>query len=82
MARGLNADIGVLSFEVGDAENLASADGAFDVVANIESSHCYGNIPRFTREVARVQGDDPGKGPQVETSAVKRRAKLALTQSR
>lgn len=54
LARGLNADTGVLSFEVGDAENLPFADGAFDIVVNIESSHCYGNMPRFAREVARV----------------------------
>ncbi len=43
-----------LSFEVGDAENLSFADGAFDAVANVESSHCYGNVARFFGEAARV----------------------------
>ena len=54
LARKLNSDTGILSFEVGDAENLPFADGAFDIVVNIESSHCYGDVPRFAREVGRV----------------------------
>jgi SAM-dependent methyltransferase len=41
-------------FGVGDAENLSLPDAAFDVVVNVESSHCYGNIEKFFNEVARV----------------------------
>lgn len=54
LARSLNSDASNLAFEVGDAESLPFADGAFDIVVNIESSHCYGDMPRFAREVARV----------------------------
>jgi SAM-dependent methyltransferase len=53
-ARRLNADTQSLSFEIGDAEKLPFADGSFDVVVNVESSHCYGNVPAFASEVARV----------------------------
>lgn len=53
-ARKLNADAPGLSFEVGDAERLPFADGAFDIVVNIESSHCYGDVAAFARETARV----------------------------
>jgi SAM-dependent methyltransferase len=54
LARRLNADTASLSFEVGDAERLPFADGSFDVVVNIESSHCYANVPAFASEAARV----------------------------
>ncbi len=53
-ARRISGDTRSLSFEVGDAEKLPFADGSFDLVINIESSHCYGNVPAFAREVARV----------------------------
>ena len=43
-----------LRFVVGDAEQLPFADATFDVVVNVESSHCYGNVEKFLREVARV----------------------------
>jgi SAM-dependent methyltransferase len=43
-----------LSFEVGDAERLPFADGAFDAILNVESSHCYGHFDLFLREVRRV----------------------------
>jgi SAM-dependent methyltransferase len=43
-----------LSFQVGDAERLPFADGAFDAVLNVESSHCYGRFDLFLREVRRV----------------------------
>jgi SAM-dependent methyltransferase len=43
-----------LSFESGDAENLPFVAGSFDVVLNIESSHCYGELHGFLREVRRV----------------------------
>lgn len=53
-ARRINRDTPSLSFKIGDAENLPFPDGAFDVVINIESSHCYGDVPAFAREVSRV----------------------------
>jgi SAM-dependent methyltransferase len=43
-----------LAFQQGDAEALPCPAGAFDVVANVESSHCYGSIPTFLGEVFRV----------------------------
>lgn len=43
-----------LEFVQGDAENLPFADGSFDVVVNVEASHCYPDFPRFLSEVARV----------------------------
>jgi SAM-dependent methyltransferase len=43
-----------LWFEVGDAEQLPFGDATFDVVLNVESSHCYGHFDRFLREVRRV----------------------------
>lgn len=42
------------SFMEGDAENLAFDDNSFDFVTNVESSHCYGDILKFYREVFRV----------------------------
>jgi SAM-dependent methyltransferase len=43
-----------LTFVQGDAEALPFADASFDVVVNVESSHCYLNVPRFLDEVHRV----------------------------
>jgi SAM-dependent methyltransferase len=43
-----------LWFEAGDAERLPFGDGSFDVVLNVESSHCYGHFELFLREVRRV----------------------------
>ena len=43
-----------LSFCVGDSEKIPFKDESFDIVLNIESSHCYGNIPLFLTEVKRV----------------------------
>lgn len=43
-----------LSFRQGDAEALPFADGSFDVVVNVESSHCYGSMEGFVGEVSRV----------------------------
>ena len=53
-ARDLNADTANLAFEVGDAEALPFDDESFDVVVNIESSHCYADVSRFAHEAARV----------------------------
>ncbi|HET7288356.1 MAG TPA: class I SAM-dependent methyltransferase, partial [Pyrinomonadaceae bacterium] len=43
-----------ISFHEGDAENLPFANGSFEVVTNVESSHTYPNIDRFYSEVFRV----------------------------
>jgi ubiquinone/menaquinone biosynthesis C-methylase UbiE len=43
-----------LSFQVGDAEQLPFGNASFDVVLNVESSHCYGRFDAFLREVRRV----------------------------
>ncbi len=43
-----------LSFYCGDAESIPFENNNFDVVINVESSHCYGNIRKFFGEVFRV----------------------------
>jgi len=43
-----------LSFVHGDAEHLVFKDELFDLVVNVESSHCYGSMDRFLAEVVRV----------------------------
>ncbi len=45
---------GVLSFVEGDAQALPFEAGSFDVVLNVESSHCYPSRPKFFAEVVRV----------------------------
>jgi SAM-dependent methyltransferase len=41
-------------FKVGDALNIPLDDGSCDAVLNVESSHSYGNLPRFLSEVRRI----------------------------
>jgi ubiquinone/menaquinone biosynthesis C-methylase UbiE len=43
-----------LRFLHGDAEDLSFPDATFDAVVNVESSHCYGEMAQFLREVNRV----------------------------
>jgi ubiquinone/menaquinone biosynthesis C-methylase UbiE len=43
-----------LSFSCGKAESLPFEKDAFDVVINVESSHCYGSLDSFLKEVQRV----------------------------
>ncbi len=43
-----------LIFQEGNAERLPFESNIFDVVYNVESSHCYANIPAFLSEVHRV----------------------------
>ena len=49
-----NHAIDGLSFVHGDAEDLPFDDASLDAVINVESSHCYGSMPVFLREVHRV----------------------------
>jgi fatty-acid O-methyltransferase len=43
-----------LEFVEGNAEKLPFPDQSFDVVINVEASHCYPRFARFLDEVARV----------------------------
>lgn len=43
-----------LRFVRGDALDLPFADESFDVVVNVEASHCYPDFGKFLAEVARV----------------------------
>jgi ubiquinone/menaquinone biosynthesis C-methylase UbiE len=43
-----------LAYRVGDAESLPFGEASFDAVVNVESSHCYGSLVQFLREVRRV----------------------------
>lgn len=43
-----------LRFVQGDAENVPFDDQQFDIVINVESSHCYPSLNAFFREVKRV----------------------------
>lgn len=47
-------NINNLSFKVGDSESLPFEDNSFDVVINVESSHCYSSMDNFLSEVKRV----------------------------
>jgi ubiquinone/menaquinone biosynthesis C-methylase UbiE len=48
------ADIPNLKFIQGDAEKINFPDNSFDVIINIESSHCYSDMAGFINGVARV----------------------------
>ena len=50
----LHKNIKNLSFKNGDAEKIPFPDNSFDVILNVESSHCYGNMTKFIAEVYRV----------------------------
>ena len=43
-----------LQFLEGNAQDLPFEGSSFDVVYNVESSHCYGDINKFVSEVYRV----------------------------
>ena len=43
-----------LDFVCGDSENIPFSENIYDVVINVESSHCYGSMERFLSEVYRV----------------------------
>ncbi|MBO6920398.1 MAG: class I SAM-dependent methyltransferase [Rhizobiaceae bacterium] len=54
IAKKLNKVGNDLVFQIGDAENLPFENDAFDIILNIESSHCYANMDAFVREVERT----------------------------
>lgn len=43
-----------LEFQVGDSENIPFENNTFEVVYNVESSHCYPSRRNFINEVFRV----------------------------
>jgi SAM-dependent methyltransferase len=43
-----------IDFKVGDALDIPLSDGSCDAVLNVESSHSYGNLPKFIGEVRRI----------------------------
>ncbi len=43
-----------LDFLYGSAEDIPFSNNTFDLILNVESSHCYPNFDNFLREVARV----------------------------
>ncbi|MEE8151634.1 MAG: class I SAM-dependent methyltransferase [candidate division NC10 bacterium] len=47
-----------LSFVTGDAELLPFKDNRFDVIVNVEASHCYGSKDAFLTQVKRVLRKD------------------------
>lgn len=46
-----------LKFITGDAENMPFDDESFDILVNVESSHCYNSMKRFLEQVKRVLSD-------------------------
>lgn len=43
-----------LAFVTGDAESLPFQDNSFDVIVNVESSHCYSSMDHFISEAVRI----------------------------
>jgi len=54
LCRGWYSDQENLTFVEGSAEKLPFDSESFDIVYNVESSHCYANIPSFLSEAFRV----------------------------
>jgi ubiquinone/menaquinone biosynthesis C-methylase UbiE len=54
LATNMHKDEKTLTFIQGDAEKLDFANETFDVIINVESSHCYGTPELFFEEVMRV----------------------------
>jgi ubiquinone/menaquinone biosynthesis C-methylase UbiE len=53
-----NSHLQRAEFLASDAQRLPFADSSFDVVLNLESSHCYRHFDLFVAEVARVLKND------------------------
>ena len=54
LSNSVHGEVSNLDFVEGDAENLPFEDNTFDAVINVESSHCYGNMRSFIKEVHRI----------------------------
>ena len=54
LSNSVHREVSNLDFVEGDAENLPFEDNEFDAVINVESSHCYGNMRSFIKEVHRI----------------------------
>lgn len=54
LSQGWFTDQDNLEFKEGNAQDLPLPDESFDIAYNVESSHCYANIPDFLSEVFRV----------------------------
>ncbi len=54
LSQGWFTDQDNLEFKEGNAQDLPLPDESFDIAYNVESSHCYANIPDFLSEVLRV----------------------------
>ena len=54
LSKGWFSDQDNLEFRVGNAQQLPFPQQSFDIVYNVESSHCYADIPTFISEVFRV----------------------------
>ena len=54
LCKELHSDVSNLAFQEGDAEATPFEDESFDVVLNVESSHCYPHMDKFLTELRRV----------------------------
>tara|TARA_R110002072_G_scaffold162687_3_gene314839 strand:- start:29233 stop:30084 length:852 start_codon:yes stop_codon:yes gene_type:complete len=54
LCRQTHGDVANLEFVAGDAEALPLEDASCDVLINVESSHCYGDVDKFFAEAMRV----------------------------
>ena len=54
LCKELHSDVSNLAFQEGDAEAMPFEDESFDVVLNVESSHCYPHMDKFLTELRRV----------------------------
>jgi ubiquinone/menaquinone biosynthesis C-methylase UbiE len=53
-ANATTKHISNVHFQQGDAMNIPLPDNVYDVVVNVESSHCYPNFQLFMKEVYRI----------------------------
>jgi ubiquinone/menaquinone biosynthesis C-methylase UbiE len=89
LARAIHSDLDNVEFRQGDAEHLPFDDATFDVVVNVESSHCYANMAAFVSEAARVLkpgghlawADIRGRGMMTRTEQAFAASGLALRQA-
>lgn len=66
-----------LRFMIGDSQNLPFPDASFDIILNVESSHCYPKFLDFLMQVSRVLKDG-GKFCYCDISTFKAVAELRM----